>query len=121
MMKMMSSSPASGGGGQVNISSIQKASKNWQSFDWSGKIKQWESITTQTTQNKEARESARKELVDQTKSFKRAIKNVDNSGRMLASDQMDDNTAAASKAIEAVSKQAKITIKSYKGAFLLFS
>lgn len=122
MMKMMSKSGGGGSGsnvssGQESLISLQKASKNWKSFDWVGKTNQWESTTTQ---NKEARESsqiARKQLAESTKLFKRSVKNVDTCGTTLSSDQTNENVAATTKAIEAVSKQARLTIKSYQGEF----
>ncbi|MGK3733828.1 MAG: hypothetical protein ACI90V_000664 [Bacillariaceae sp.] len=122
MMKMMSSGGGGGSGsnvssGQESLLPLQKASKNWKSFDWVGKTNQWESTTTQ---NKEARESsqvARKQLAESTKLFKRSVKNVDTCGTTLSSNQTNENVAATTKAIEAVSKQARLTIKSYQGAF----
>jgi len=115
---MSSSAPASGGGnvssGQENLLSVQKASKNWKSFDWVGKAKQWESFTSQNKESRESSQIARKQLAESTKLFKRSVKNVDNCGTTLSSNKTEENVVATTKAIEAISKQARVTIKSYQ-------
>ena len=120
-MKMMTgggsggSSNALAGQDTLDIVSLQKASKNWMSFDWAGKANQWESAASETKESRESSQAARKHLADTTKSFKRAVKNVETSGKTLGSTQTEDNVTATIKSIDAVSKQARVTIKSYQG------
>lgn len=94
--------------------SLQKATKTWKSFDWDGKATQWEVTTSENKDSRELSQAARKHLADTTKSFKRAVKTVETSGKTLGSSQTEENLAGAIKAIEAVSKQARITVKSYQ-------
>mmetsp|Transcript_717 Transcript_717/g.1706 ORF Transcript_717/g.1706 Transcript_717/m.1706 type:complete len:801 (+) Transcript_717:185-2587(+) len=121
MMKIMggggggsgvSSAPSSG---QHNaLVSLQKASKTWKSFDWAGKTTQWETTISENKESRESSTAARKQLADTTKSFKRLVKNVEVSGKTLGSTSSEESVAATVKAIEAVSKQARVTVKSYQ-------
>jgi len=119
MMKMM----GGGGGGGITAPPssgqdvfvpLQKASKTWKSFDWAGKATQWGVTSSENKESRELSQTARKHLADTTKSFKRAVKNVETSGKALGSTQTEENVAAALKSIEAVSKQARTTVKSYQ-------
>ena len=100
------------------ISSLEGASKDWASFDWSGKAKQWE-VTT--SQNKEAREqslTARKSLSETTKQFKRSVKSVEQAGSSLEKSGSPENSTTAVKAIESVAKNCRLIVKAYQGSFL---
>lgn len=99
------------------FASLQKASKGWKSFDWTGKASQWDVTSSQNKEAREVSQAARKQLSDNTKSFKRAVKNVETAGTTLESDPSGDNVTAAVKSIESVSKLARVTVKSYQGAF----
>lgn len=112
---MMSSSTLSE---QQNLlfASLQKASKGWKSFDWSGKASQWDNIASQNRELRDASQAARKQLSENTKSFKKSVKNVETVGITLESDPSEENIVAAVKAIEGVAKLARITVKSYQGA-----
>lgn len=97
------------------LSSLQVAAQNWAVFDWDGKAKQWESIAVQ---NKEARDqsvAARKQLAENTKQFKRSVKTVETAGVNLNSSNSDENAAATVKAIEALAKSCRVTVKAYQG------
>eukprot|EP00536_Pseudo-nitzschia_multiseries_P001460 jgi/Psemu1/250576/estExt_Genewise1Plus.C_190003 len=128
MMKMM----GGGGGGSgivpappssgasvdaTALVALQKASKTWKSFDWAGRATQWEATTSENKESRDSSQAARKQLADTTKSFKKLVKNVETSGKTLGSTPAaasDENVASAIKAIDAVSKQARVTIKSYQ-------
>ena len=75
---------SSGGGGGVSGSSgadttavgtllptLQKASKNWKSFDWDNKATQWNEALETSKQSREAAQVARKQLAETTKTFKK--------------------------------------------------
>lgn len=102
--------PTSGG-----LASLQKASKTWKSFDWSSRASQWEATTSENKELRDSSMAARKQLADATKLFKRAVKNIETSGKTLGSSTSEENVAAMIKAIEAVSKNARVTVKSYQG------
>ena len=116
-----------GGGGssaaakQEALVSLQKASKTWKSFDWAGKATQWETITNENKESRESSQAARKQLAETTKLLKRAVKTIETSGKALGSSQNEDTVAAAIRAIDTLSKQARITVKSYQGEFSTFS
>lgn len=106
---------AASGGKEVSIGPFQKASKTWKSFDWPSKKAQWESTTVENKESREAAQAARKQLADTTKLLKRAVKSIEVSGKALGSSQSEETVAAAIKAIDTLSKQARVTIKSYQG------
>ena len=97
------------------FASLQKSSKAWKSFDWAGKASQWDATSSQNKEAREASQAARKTLSENTKSFKKSVKTVETAGTTLESDPSSDNVAAAFKAIENVSKLARVTVKSYQG------
>ena len=105
---------------QDALASLQKASKTWKSFDWAGKAAQWEIISNENKESRESSQAARKRLADTTKLLKRAVKTIETSGNALGSNQSEDTVAAAIKAIETLSKQARITVKSYQGKYYNF-
>lgn len=112
MLKMMGG--AASGGKEVSIGPFQKASKTWKSFDWPSKKAQWESTTVENKESREAAQAARKQLAETTKLLKRAVKSIEVSGKALGSSQSEETVAAAIKAIETLSKQARVTVKSYQ-------
>ena len=124
-MKMMGGGGGGGGisappsSGQDVFVPLQKASKTWKSFDWAGKATQWGVTTSENKESRELSQTARKHLADTTKSFKRAVKNVETSGKALGSTQTEENVAAALKSIESVSKLARTTVKSYQGELII--
>ena len=109
MLKMM------GGASAAKEVSIQKASKSWKSFDWPSKKAQWESTTVENKESREAAQAARKQLAETTKLLKRAVKSIEVSGKALGSSQSEETVAATIKAIDTLSKQARVTVKSYQG------
>ncbi|VEU43246.1 unnamed protein product [Pseudo-nitzschia multistriata] len=119
MMKMMGggggAAPAPPSANAALVLSLQKASRPWKSFDWATRSSQWGSVASENRESRESSQAARKQLAETTKSFKKAVKTVETSGKTLASGQgTEESLAAAAKAIEAVSKQARITVKSYQ-------
>lgn len=112
---MMGSGGSNAAARQDALVSFQKASKTWKSFDWAGKATQWESTTSENKESRESSQAARKKLADTTKLLKRAVKTVETSGKTLGSNQSEDNVASTIKAIETLSKQARVTVKSYQG------
>jgi hypothetical protein len=100
------------------LSSLQVASKNWVDFDWTGKAKQWDSAANQNKEARELSQAARKHLADTTKQFKRSVKNVEQAGSSLGSSNTQDNATAAVKAIEALAKNCRLTVKSYQGTLI---
>ena len=113
MLKMMGG--AASGGKEVSIGPVQKASKTWKSFDWASKKAQWESTTVENKESRETAQAARKQLAETTKLLKRAVKSIEVSGKALGSSQSEETVAAAIKAIDTLSKQARVTVKSYQG------
>ena len=105
---------------QDALVSLQKASKTWKSFDWAGKATQWENTASENKESRESSQAARKQLADTTKLLKRAVKTVETSRNALGSNQSEDTVAAAIKAIDTLTKQARITVKSYQGKLFNF-
>ena len=108
---------ASAAGSGAKEASLQKASKTWKSFDWPSKKAQWESTTIENKESREAAQAARKQLAETTKLLKRAVKSIEVSGKALGSSQSEETVSATIKAIDTLSKQARVTVKSYQGEF----
>lgn len=90
--------------------SLQKASKNWKAFDWTGKAGQWETALESTKEAREAAQVARKQLAEHTKQFKKSVKNIEQAGATLG-----ENEEITAKAIEQLAKLARVTVKAYQG------
>jgi hypothetical protein len=101
------------------VSSLQAAAQNWSVFDWDGKFEQWETIATQSKDNRELSMSARKQLAENTKQFKKSVKTVETAGTNLNSANTEENASATVKAIEALAKNCRITVKAYQGKNIL--
>ena len=104
-----------GGGSNANALQFQKTFKTWKSFDWASKKAQWESTCIENKESRESSLAARKQLAETTKLLKRSVKAIETSGKALGASQTEDNIGAAIKAIETLSKQARLTVKSYQG------
>mmetsp|Transcript_34105 Transcript_34105/g.82029 ORF Transcript_34105/g.82029 Transcript_34105/m.82029 type:complete len:799 (-) Transcript_34105:98-2494(-) len=106
-MMMMSSS----GGVDTSslLPSLQKASKNWKSFDWDNKASQWNEALETSKQSREAAQVARKQLAETTKTFKKSVKGIETAGTSLG-----PNEETTAKAIEQLAKLARVTVKSYQ-------
>eukprot|EP00934_Nitzschia_sp_Nitz4_P004615 Nitzschia sp. Nitz4//scaffold11_size288233//102401//104828//NITZ4_000760-RA/size288233-snap-gene-0.16-mRNA-1//1//CDS//3329534032//4605//frame0 len=96
------------------LSSLQAVYQNWASFDWDGKAKQWETVLTQSKEARDQSLLARKQLADTTKQFKKSVKSVEQVGSSLGADVNQENAAATVKAIEALAKQCRVTVKAYQ-------
>jgi hypothetical protein len=59
------------------IPSLQKASKNWKTFDWDSKATEWNEALESSRQSREAAQVARKQLAETTKTFKK-VRTKDN-------------------------------------------
>jgi len=114
MLKMMGGGAATGSNANASITSFQTASKIWKSFDWPSKKAQWQSTTIENKESREASQTARKQLAETTKLLKRAVKTIETSAKTLGTSQTEDNISATIKAIETLSKQARVTVKSYQ-------
>ncbi len=108
-----------GGGSNANALQFQKASKTWKSFDWASKKAQWESTSIENKESRESSLAARKQLAETTKLLKRAVKAIETSGKALGASQTEENIGATIKAIETLSKQARVTVKSYQGELVV--
>ena len=115
MFKKISSGGSNAAVGQDALVSLQKASKTWKSFDWALRQTQWDSTLSENKESRESSQAARKQLAETTKLLKRAVKTIESSGKALGSNQSEDNVTATIKAIETLSKQARVTVKSYQG------
>ena len=115
MFKKISSGGSNAAVGQDALVSLQKASKTWKSFDWAVRQTQWDSTLSENKESRESSQAARKQLAETTKLLKRAVKTIESSGKALGSNQSEDNVTATIKAIETLSKQARVTVKSYQG------
>ena len=115
MFKKISSGGSNAAVGQDALVSLQKASKTWKSFDWALRQTQWDSTISENKESRESSQAARKQLAETTKLLKRAVKTIESSGKALGSNQSEDNVTATIKAIETLSKQARVTVKSYQG------
>jgi hypothetical protein len=101
------------------LSSLQVASNNWIGFDWAGKTKQWDATSNQSKEARELSLTARKQLAETTKQFKRSVKNVEQAGSSLGSSNTEENATATVKAIEVLAKNCRLTVKSYQGKCLI--
>jgi homeobox protein cut-like len=96
------------------LASLQAASQSWLSFDWSGKRAQWDSTLTQVKDARELSVTARKQLADTTKQFKKSVKNVEQASTALASSASPDIVASTVKTIDGLAKECRHTVKSYQ-------
>jgi len=94
--------------------SVQVASKSWESFNWDSKTKQWEATTVQSKEAREQSLAARKQLAETTKQFKKSVKNVEQVGSTLGTANKSENAAATVKAIEVLAKNCRQTVKAYQ-------
>ena len=97
------------------VSSLQVAAQNWALFDWDGKAKLWETAASQSKEARDLSMTARKQLAENTKQFKKSVKAVETAGTNLNSALTEDNASATVKAIETLSKNCRITVKGYQG------
>jgi homeobox protein cut-like len=102
---MFSSTTSSKDQDAMLLSSIQVASQNWEAFQWSSKLEQYEQTLNATKESRDAAVAARKDILDSTKQFKRSVKNVEMAKQGLASQNSDENAAATVIAI----------VKAYQG------
>lgn len=97
------------------VSSLQVASQNWVGFDWANKTKEWDFVSSQSKEAKEQSLAARKHLADTTKQFKKSVKGLEQAGSSLGSANTDESSVAAVKAIDALAKSCRVTVKAYQG------
>eukprot|EP00428_Durinskia_dybowskii_P011995 CAMPEP_0170215926 /NCGR_PEP_ID=MMETSP0116_2-20130129/7607_1 /TAXON_ID=400756 /ORGANISM="Durinskia baltica, Strain CSIRO CS-38" /LENGTH=239 /DNA_ID=CAMNT_0010466517 /DNA_START=86 /DNA_END=801 /DNA_ORIENTATION=+ len=96
------------------VSTLQAAAQNWGVFDWNGKVQQWDISHAQTKEARELSLAARKQLADDTKQFKKSVKTVETAGANLQAANNDETSTATVKAIEALAKSCRVTIKAYQ-------
>lgn len=92
---------------------LQGAAQNWSSFVWD--IPTWGATATQYKEAREASVATRKQLAEITKQFKKSVKAVETAGTNLNTDRSEENSSNAVKAIEAMAKNCRVTVKAYQG------
>ena len=97
------------------VATLQAAAQNWRAFDWNGKVQQWDVSAAQTKEARELSLAARKQLADDTKQFKKSVKNVETAGTNLQASNTEETATATIKAIDALAKSCRVTIKAYQG------
>jgi homeobox protein cut-like len=97
------------------LSSIQVASQNWEAFQWSSKLEQYEQTLNSTKEARDQSVAARKDILDSTKQFKRSVKNVELAKQGLAAQNSDENAVATVTAIDAMSNECRVIVKAYQG------
>lgn len=95
------------------VSTLQVAAQNWGAFDWPAR--QWESTSAQIKEARESSLAARKQLAENTKQLKKSVKTLETVGGTLPSENTEENVSATVKAIEALAKSCRVTVKAYQG------
>lgn len=96
------------------LASLRAASQSWSLFDWSGKRVQWDTTLTQVKDARELSVTARKQLAETTKQFKKSVKNVEQASTSLASSASPETVTSTVKAIDSLAKECRHTVKSYQ-------
>lgn len=96
------------------VSTLQAAAQNWGVFDWNGKVQQWDASAAQTKEARELSSAARKQLAENTKQFKKSVKTVETAGANLQAINNEETATATIKAIDALAKNCRVTIKAYQ-------
>ena len=97
------------------LESIHVASQNWESFQWSGTLAGFETTLNQSKEAREQSLTARKELADTTKQFKRSVKTVEQAKQALAAGASPENVATTVSSIDGMAKDCRVIVKSYQG------
>lgn len=107
---------ASPGGDQDALwSSLQAASQSWAAFDWNSRLAQLEKAVVNAKEQKEQSVTARKQLGDTTKQFKKSVKSMDQAAAGLSGNKSSVDAAdTAIHAMESLSKECRKTVKSYQ-------
>lgn len=96
------------------LSQLEVARQNWAAFDWTSQQASMGETLSNTAKARESAVSARKQLSENTKQFKRVVKTLEQTAESLSNEANPDNVAAACKAVEAMGKQSRTTVKSYQ-------
>mmetsp|Transcript_16311 Transcript_16311/g.23000 ORF Transcript_16311/g.23000 Transcript_16311/m.23000 type:complete len:819 (-) Transcript_16311:232-2688(-) len=97
------------------LSSLQVASQSWVSFDWNSRRDQWEKTLLQTKESREQSLSARKQLGETTKQFKRSVKNTEQASTALSQNtSSQDHVQSTIKAMDVLAKECRKTVKAYQ-------
>jgi len=95
--------------------SLQVASQAWATFDWGGKKSQLDKLTSQTREQKEHSQAARKQLGETTKQFKKSVKSMEQASTALKTlGSQDGESVTAIKAMDGLAKECRQTIKRYQ-------
>jgi len=97
------------------VGTLQAAAQNWGVFDWNNKLQQWDASAAQTKEARELSVAARKQLAEDTKQFKKSVKTVETAGANLQTSNTEETANATIKAIDALAKSCRVTIKAYQG------
>ena len=86
-------------------------------------MQQWDTSAAQTKEARELSVAARKQLAEDTKQFKKSVKTVETAGANLQTSNTEETANATIKAIDALAKSCRVTIKAYQGkqTFLTFT
>jgi len=93
-------------------SELPAAASAWSSFP--DLLDQMNETTAHTKQLRESSLQARKALADTTKQFKRSVKTAESAAHQLAQSQDPAAQQQAVASVEALSKECRVTIKSYQ-------
>lgn len=96
------------------VQSLQNAAHSWQSFDWTAKRAEQDTTLQQCQQAREQSLTARKQLADTTKQFKRSVKTVEQASSQLAASASPETVNTTVKAVEGLAKECRVTVKSYQ-------
>lgn len=93
---------------------LQQAVQGWSAFDMAQTQTSIEETLQDVKQAKELSVAARKQLADTTKSFKRSVKTLETSSSALTTSNTAENVQSVVKAIDALGKQSRTTVKAYQ-------
>eukprot|EP00522_Entomoneis_paludosa_P006488 CAMPEP_0172455078 /NCGR_PEP_ID=MMETSP1065-20121228/11879_1 /TAXON_ID=265537 /ORGANISM="Amphiprora paludosa, Strain CCMP125" /LENGTH=775 /DNA_ID=CAMNT_0013207531 /DNA_START=71 /DNA_END=2398 /DNA_ORIENTATION=+ len=98
----------------ADIAMIQPHVDSWANFDWQTKLSTVDATVQQAKEAQKQSAQARKSLGESTKHFKRSLKNAEQAASSLGSGLSEETAKATVKSVETLSKECKVTIKSYQ-------
>ena len=105
-----------GGVSPAVLESIQVASATWDSFQWGGTLAGFDTTLHAAKDARDQSVTARKELADTTKQFKRSVKSVEQAKQALvAGGGSPENVATTVSSIDGMAKDCRVIVKSYQG------
>ena len=105
-----------GGVSPAVLESLQVASQTWDSFQWGGTLSGFDTTLHAAKEARDQSVTARKELADTTKQFKRSVKSVEQAKQALAAGGGSPETVATTvSSIDGMAKDCRVIVKSYQG------